>query len=245
MDSKEVVIKICDLNPHVVCSLCAGYFVDATTITECLHTFCKSCIVKYFQTSKNCPMCNLQIHETQPLFNLRLDRTMQDIVAKLVPGIVEAEEKRRREFYESRGMAVVKPSQDENENEKPTAENVVKRDYSENRNLYRDDEQVSLCVERYEESSVEENEDEAEDNRATETVGTLSKKYLRCSARMMVVQLQKLLRMKLNIPAEKEVEIVCNEHVIHPFRTMKFIWISEWLNRAPPMVLHYRVHGAS
>lgn len=239
------MIRICDLNPHVVCSLCAGYFVDATTITECLHTFCKSCIVKYFQTSKNCPMCNLQIHETQPLFNLRLDRTMQDIVAKLVPGIVEAEEKRRREFYESRGMAVVKPSQDENENEKPTAENVVRRDYSENRNLYRDDEQVSLCVERYEESSVEENEDEAEDSRTTEPVGTLSKKYLRCSARMMVVQLQKLLRMKLNIPAEKEVEIVCNERVIHPFRTMKFIWISEWLNRAPPMVLHYRVHGAS
>lgn len=244
MDSKEVVIKICDLNPHVVCSLCAGYFVDATTITECLHTFCKSCIVKYFQTSKNCPMCNLQIHETQPLFNLRLDRTMQDIVAKLVPGIVEDEENRRREFYESRGMAVMKPSQDENENEKPTTENVVKRDYSENRNLYRDDEQVSLCVERYEES-LEANEEETEDSRITETVGTLSKKYLRCSARMMVVQLQKLLRMKLNIPQEKEVEIVCNEHVIHPFRTMKFIWISEWLNRAPPMVLHYRVHGTS
>lgn len=86
---------------------------------------------------------------------------------------------------------------------------------------------------------MEENEDEAEDNRATETVGvgfydrtlifsaiskeeqncgelssmsvrflqTLSKKYLRCSARMMVVQLQKLLRMKLNIPAEKEVSV--------------------------------------
>ena len=34
----QVVIKIRDLNPHVVCSLCAGYFVDATTITECLHT---------------------------------------------------------------------------------------------------------------------------------------------------------------------------------------------------------------
>lgn len=34
---------------------------------------------------------------------------------------------------------------------------------------------------------------------------TLSKKYLRCSARMMVVQLQKLLRLKLNIPEEKEV----------------------------------------
>ena len=28
-----------------------------------------------------------------------------------------------------------------------------------------------------------------------------------------------------------QVEIVCNEHVIHPFRTMKFIWISEWLGK--------------
>lgn len=31
-------IKISDLNQHIVCSLCAGYFIDATTITECLHT---------------------------------------------------------------------------------------------------------------------------------------------------------------------------------------------------------------
>lgn len=243
MDSREVIIKICDLNPHVVCSLCAGYFVDATTITECLHTFCKSCIVKYFQTSKNCPMCNLQIHETQPLFNIKLDRTMQDIVAKLVPGILEAEERRRREFYESRGMAVLKP-QDEKESEKASAETVVKRDYSEYRNMYRDDEQVSLCVEKYDDS-MEEDEDDTENHTTTETVGTLSKKYIRCSARMMVIQLQKLLRIKLSIPEETQVDIVCNDHIIHPFRTMKFIWISEWLNREPPMVLHYRVRGAT
>lgn len=31
-------MKIKDLNEHIVCCLCAGYFVDATTITECLHT---------------------------------------------------------------------------------------------------------------------------------------------------------------------------------------------------------------
>ncbi|NWU35471.1 PCGF1 protein, partial [Hylia prasina] len=62
-----------ELNEHIVCFLCAGYFIDATTITECLHTFCKSCIVKYLQTSKYCPMCNTKIHETQPLLNLKLD----------------------------------------------------------------------------------------------------------------------------------------------------------------------------
>lgn len=35
---EEVKIKIKDLNEHIVCYLCAGYFIDATTITECLHT---------------------------------------------------------------------------------------------------------------------------------------------------------------------------------------------------------------
>jgi len=33
-------IRITELNPHVICVLCGGYFVNATTITECLHS-CK------------------------------------------------------------------------------------------------------------------------------------------------------------------------------------------------------------
>lgn len=56
-----------------------------------LAAVCKSCIVKYLQTSKYCPMCNTKIHETQPLLNLKLDRVMQDIVYKLVPGLQESE----------------------------------------------------------------------------------------------------------------------------------------------------------
>jgi len=31
-------VKLRDLNEHITCSVCGGYFVDATTITECLHT---------------------------------------------------------------------------------------------------------------------------------------------------------------------------------------------------------------
>nr|XP_032649396.1 polycomb group RING finger protein 1 [Chelonoidis abingdonii] len=89
---EEVKVKMKELNEHIVCCLCAGYFIDATTITECLHTFCKSCIVKYLQSSKYCPMCNTKIHETQPLLNLKLDRVMQDVVYKLVPGLQESEE---------------------------------------------------------------------------------------------------------------------------------------------------------
>lgn len=44
-------------------------------------------------------------------------------------------------------MPVVKP-QDDKENKKASHENMKEREYSDYRNLYRDDEQVSLCVER-------------------------------------------------------------------------------------------------
>ena len=32
------------LNPHIMCVLCGGYLVDATTIIECLHS-CKCTLV--------------------------------------------------------------------------------------------------------------------------------------------------------------------------------------------------------
>ena len=33
-------IKLKLLNKHIVCAICGGYLIDATTVTECLHT-CK------------------------------------------------------------------------------------------------------------------------------------------------------------------------------------------------------------
>ena len=38
---EDLILRIRELNPHIVCALCAGYFIDATTISECSHT-CKS-----------------------------------------------------------------------------------------------------------------------------------------------------------------------------------------------------------
>lgn len=31
-------IKLCHINAHITCRLCEGYLIDATTVTECLHT---------------------------------------------------------------------------------------------------------------------------------------------------------------------------------------------------------------
>ena len=40
------------LNPHLVCTLCMGYYKDACTIIECLHTFCRGCILRHFKESQ-------------------------------------------------------------------------------------------------------------------------------------------------------------------------------------------------
>ncbi len=35
-------IRLKSLNPHITCKICRGYLIDATTVTECLHTCMRS-----------------------------------------------------------------------------------------------------------------------------------------------------------------------------------------------------------
>ncbi|KAK2506090.1 hypothetical protein MC885_004717 [Smutsia gigantea] len=107
-------IKLWDINAHITCRLCSGYLIDATTVTECLHTcpdvgagsvvvgelsdenvllqtVCRSCLVKYLEENNTCPTCRIVIHQSHPLQYIGHDRTMQDIVYKLVPGLQEDE----------------------------------------------------------------------------------------------------------------------------------------------------------
>ena len=38
----ERKIKLQTLNSHIICKICGGYLIDATTVTECLHTCTKN-----------------------------------------------------------------------------------------------------------------------------------------------------------------------------------------------------------
>ena len=78
--------KLRTSNEMITCKICHGYLVDATTVTECLHTFCKSCIVKHLEDSNECPECEDIIHQSHPLDYISYDRTLQDLVYKIVPG---------------------------------------------------------------------------------------------------------------------------------------------------------------
>lgn len=86
------VIKLSELNEFICCPVCHGYLIDATTISECLHTFCKSCIVKHIKNDHNeCPKCKTIIHERRPLDYIMYDHNKQDIVYKLVPQLYISE----------------------------------------------------------------------------------------------------------------------------------------------------------
>src|SRR5690606_4993940 len=66
-----------------------GYLQEATTINECMHTFCRPCIESFLCSSpghglaRACPLCQT-ILEPRALALLRPDRLMQNVIEHLV-----------------------------------------------------------------------------------------------------------------------------------------------------------------
>ncbi|XP_051910863.1 polycomb complex protein BMI-1-A [Hippocampus zosterae] len=220
-------IKITELNPHLMCVLCGGYFIDATTIIECLHSFCKMCIVRYLETSKYCPICDVQVHKTKPLLNIRSDKTLQDIVYKLVPGLFKNEMKRRRDFYAEHP---VEASNGSNEDRGEVAD--------EDKRIITDDEIISLSIEFFDRSGRLtgglEDKHSSKDQVA-------NKRYLQCPAAMTVMHLRKFLRSKMDIPNTYQVEVMYEDEPLKDYYTlMDIAYIYTW-RRTGPLPLQYRV----
>ncbi|KAJ8888654.1 hypothetical protein PR048_008146 [Dryococelus australis] len=97
--SKKPLVK--DLNSVLICPLCGGYLIDAT-VTDCMHLFCRSCIVAYLKRQVTCPSCGENINE------LKRDRTYQTLVYKLVPGLYDSEVLRRIEFAKRNSSTEIK-----------------------------------------------------------------------------------------------------------------------------------------
>ncbi len=85
----NIVFRATVLNEHLTCALCMGYFRDATTVTECLHTFCKVCIVGHFRSLAaqnflpSCPVC--EICDVGLASKLKSDKILQTLVDKVFP----------------------------------------------------------------------------------------------------------------------------------------------------------------
>ncbi|XP_011819242.1 PREDICTED: polycomb complex protein BMI-1 isoform X1 [Colobus angolensis palliatus] len=221
-------IKITELNPHLMCVLCGGYFIDATTIIECLHSFCKTCIVRYLETSKYCPICDVQVHKTRPLLNIRSDKTLQDIVYKLVPGLFKNEMKRRRDFYAAHPSADAANGSNEDRGEVA----------DEDKRIITDDEIISLSIEFFDQNRLDRKVNKDKE-KSKEEVN--DKRYLRCPAAMTVMHLRKFLRSKMDIPNTFQIDVMYEEEPLKDYYTlMDIAYIYTW-RRNGPLPLKYRV----
>ncbi|XP_061186062.1 uncharacterized protein LOC133194108 [Saccostrea echinata] len=206
---KSARMPVHELNPYLTCMLCGGYLIDATTIIECLHSFCRTCIVHYLHTSNYCPVCECLVHKKYPHQNLRPDKTLQDVVYKVVPGLFMEEMRRRRKYYSDQT--------DELQN-RP------------GRIIFSPDEKISLCM-RLCTMKL--------DERSSEDYEFQDKRYLLCPARMSVYHLKKFLRLKYSLSDRLEVEMFHMDEVLKDeYSLVDVSYITGW-KREKVMVLNY------
>ncbi|XP_063047146.1 polycomb group RING finger protein 6 [Engraulis encrasicolus] len=202
----ERSLPLRDFYPYIRCSLCNGFLIDATTITECLHTFCKSCIVKYFFYSNRCPNCAIVVHQTQPLYNIRPDRQLQDLVYKMVPRLEESERKHMIQFYTERGLEVPKTVATPSavQNKLPKGPKVPQSVFSIPPEL-----DVSLMLEF---------------SGAEEGIGNykpLERKYVRVSGEATIRHVELFIRRKMELNQSCQVDVVCAEQVLERCRSLR------------------------
>uniref|UniRef100_A0A8C5W0V2 RING-type domain-containing protein n=1 Tax=Microcebus murinus TaxID=30608 RepID=A0A8C5W0V2_MICMU len=146
-----------DFNPYITCCICKGYLIKPTTVTECLHTFCKTCTVQHFEDSNDCP---------------RLDNTLEEIIFKLVPGLREQELERESEFWKKN-----KPQENGQDDTSKVDKPKVDEEGDENqddKDYHRSDPQIAICLDCLR------NDGQSGDN----VVKGLMKKFIRCSTRV-------------------------------------------------------------
>lgn len=206
----ERVIPLKDFYPYIRCSLCNGFLIDATTITECLHTFCKSCIVKYFFYSNRCPNCATVVHQTQPLYNIRPDRQLQDLVYKMVPNLEKLEQKRMVDFYKERGLEVPKTvgvqSAAPTKSQKPPKDPPPQAIFTLPPEL-----DVSLMLEFV---GAEE---------GISNYKPLERKYVRVSGEATIHHVELFIKRKMELTQSCQVDVVCGEQVLESRRSLRDI----------------------
>ncbi|BES99697.1 Polycomb group RING finger protein [Nesidiocoris tenuis] len=219
-----LTIKLRDINPFITCGLCGGYFINATTITECVHTFCRSCLLLHLKASFSCPACGELIHASQPLKAIRHDQTMQEIVNKFVPNLVRNERRREIEFYRKVGIRMEIESKEEDES---SVREYLKRKYA---NGIDTNGHQYVCLE-----GLSENEP------------SLEQKFMLVPRSSTILQLKKLLASAFLQSSDKwdMVHIFCNGILQGKEHSIEFVLATRWRNQIPILVLQYSIQGFS
>ncbi|KAK3912904.1 Polycomb complex protein BMI-1 [Frankliniella fusca] len=243
MTPKKVELK--ELNALITCSICKGYFVDATTVTECLHTFCRSCIVKHFKRSLFCPECEVQVEKGCPLNKLRPDPRKQLLVYKMVPRL-HANEMTRQQLFLKKYAAANPLNQNgvTSSTQRPLLpENLSHAETVRDRivdkiHLYSPEEKLSLSVEY--ESGLSNTTSMNQDLGIDKQVNP-HKRYLQCPAAFTIYHLKKFIRLKYDIGAKQTITIFYEGEQVSENSSLMDVAYQFFYDAKSPMRFTYRV----
>jgi len=70
----------------------------------------------------------------------------------------------------------------------------------------------------------------------------LGRKFIRCSSLATVTHLKKFIAQKLlsSVEKYKDIEILCNEEALFKDHTLKFVYVTRWRTKDPPLKLQYQ-----
>ncbi|XP_032683107.1 mucin-5AC-like isoform X2 [Odontomachus brunneus] len=239
-----------EVNPQLICPLCRGYFVDATTVVECLHSFCRSCILKHLNEAPYCPSCKNALNMRKP--HIKSDKTLQDIVYKLVPGLYHKEMRKRREFYKKH------PEHADSATSEQRGEDVS------GRLIFAPEDAVSLSLEylspgmdpltilstmdvdtshlNSSNASCENTNNNTNNNNNNNHNNGNNRRYLQCPALVTIAHLKKFLALKYSVDMTRYTIEICHRRAPLPehWTLMDVAYIYAW-KRIAPMRFFYRV----
>ncbi len=110
---ESLYFSLIETNPLLQCSLCNGYLVDPYTIKECMHTFCRTCILLYFEnlprSEYKCPKCEINLQPFSDISKCLIpDRQFGDLLNALLPSLDIDEINNEMIFYEQNSLSIPK-----------------------------------------------------------------------------------------------------------------------------------------
>lgn len=240
-------------NPHFTCRLCDGYFRDPVTITECLHTFCKSCLYYAFSSGfSKCPTCDVQLGPDPNKSTLH-DRTKEELLDRvLFPQLRQQDESLEREFYEKKGINVKAEYLEEaNRLKRPRREGLRGQTTPTSVRL-----ESSTITESTTPTPVEDENNNADDDSDDDDVDfvmapaggknpnvmpTMGLDLLQTSGKIKILNLKRFLKSRLELEDGVEtIELMVRGNIVGNELSLTFIERTMWLDHNKPLELLYR-----
>mmetsp|Transcript_4620 Transcript_4620/g.6671 ORF Transcript_4620/g.6671 Transcript_4620/m.6671 type:complete len:281 (-) Transcript_4620:2228-3070(-) len=236
------------VNPHVTCRLCEGYFRDPITITECLHTFCKSCLYYAFSAGfRKCPTCDIGLGGDP--FRVTLpDRILEQLVDKvLFKETYKKDRELEHAFYAEKGIKMKpefyeKEQQQLKEEEQRKMKTVINDgNSSDDDNMSENqDELIDFMIKPY---VGDDEEDGSEEDEEPLRMPPIENDILTTSSKMKIFNLKRFVLSQLKLECSSEVagiDILCNDIILGNELSLDFIDRTIWMDYNEMMVLTYR-----